>query len=119
MSEKPRLVIWGASGHALVVADIVRLQGEFSVIGFLDDVNPVRHNTSFCGARVLGGREQLDLLRQAGVEYLIFGFGDCDARLTLSELVRSKGFRLATRASCRVCVGYPPISSIPGNTTLA
>ena len=79
-----------------MVADIVRLQGEFSIIGFLDDVNPVRHNTSFCGARVLGGREQLDLLRLAGVEYLIFGFGDCDARLALSELVRSKGFHLAT-----------------------
>jgi acetyltransferase-like isoleucine patch superfamily enzyme len=31
MSE--RLVIWGASGHALVVADIVRLEHRFEIVG--------------------------------------------------------------------------------------
>ena len=90
------LVIWGASGHATVVADIVRLQGEFALIGFIDDLHPARHNTTFCGARILGGREQLDILRGQGVEYIILGFGDCEARLELSELVRKKGFRLAS-----------------------
>jgi len=91
-----KLVIWGASGHALVVADIIRSRGEYEIVGFLDDVNPERHGTEFCGAPVLGGQEQLDVLKRMGVNHLIFGFGDCEARLRLSELVRAKEFCLAT-----------------------
>lgn len=93
---KKKLVIWGASGHALVVADIIRLQGVYEIVGFLDDVNPNRHDTEFCGATILGGQEQLEVLKQKGIKYLIFGFGYCKARLRLSVLVRAKGFRLAT-----------------------
>jgi UDP-N-acetylbacillosamine N-acetyltransferase len=91
-----KLVIWGASGHALVVADIIRLRGDYEIVGFLDDVNPERHDTDFGSARILGGQEQLDILQQMGVKYLIFGFGNCDKRLELSELVRAKGFHLAS-----------------------
>lgn len=91
-----KLVVWGASGHALVVADIIRLRGEYEIVGFLDDVNPERHNTEFCGARVLGGQEQLDVLQRVGVQYLIFGFGNCEARLRLSKLARAKGYDLVT-----------------------
>ncbi len=91
-----KIVIWGASGHARVVADIIHLGGKYEIVGFLDDMNPAHHNTTFCGASIIGGREQLDKLRQMGVEDLIFAFGDSAARLKLSELVRAKGFRLAT-----------------------
>lgn len=70
-----KLVIWGASGHALVVAHIMRLRGEFGLVGFLDDLNPQRHNTSFCGARVLGGREQLEVLQRIGVSHSVFRLG--------------------------------------------
>ncbi|HUW94308.1 MAG TPA: acetyltransferase [Anaerolineae bacterium] len=96
MPSKPKLVIWGAGGYALVVADMVRLRGEFDVVGFLDDVDPARRDTDFGGAKVLGGQEQLDLLQRQGVSHLIFGFGDCEARLRLTNLVCEKGFQLAT-----------------------
>lgn len=94
MGEK--LVIWGASGHALVVAEAARSRGEYELVGFLDDVRPGRAGEEFCGARVLGGREQLGALSGAGVGHLIFGFGDCRARLGLAGLARAEGFRLAT-----------------------
>src|SRR5437667_3209268 len=55
-----KLVIWGASGHALVVADAVRLSGEYEIVGFIDDVNPERAGAQFGGATILGAREQLD-----------------------------------------------------------
>ena len=96
VQAKPRLVIWGASHQAMVVADIIRLRGEYELVGFLDDVNPERHGTQFFGGTILGGNEQLDLLRQNGVEHLILGFGNSAARLRLSDLVREKGYRLAT-----------------------
>jgi UDP-N-acetylbacillosamine N-acetyltransferase len=99
-----KIVIWGASGHALVVTDIIRLCGDYEIVGCLDDLNPERHNTDFNGLRIIGGREQLDLLRHQGVGHIIFGFGNCAARLQLTELVREKGFALATAVHPRSIV---------------
>jgi UDP-N-acetylbacillosamine N-acetyltransferase len=90
------LVVWGASGHARVVADIVRLGGAFRIIGFLDDLAPGRGGTMFCGAPILGGQEQLQRLRDEGVRHLFLGFGDCQARLRLAAVADRLGFELAT-----------------------
>lgn len=95
----------------MVVADIIRLKGDYEIVGFLDDINPQRHNTEFCGASILGGRERLDTLERGGVKYLIFGFGHCEARLRLSEFARVKGLSLATAIhpqaiiAADVCIG--------------
>lgn len=93
---KPELVIWGASGHARVVADIVRLQGRYTLVGFLDDVHPERQGMPFCDATILGGQEQLEGLLREGVRTILFGFGNVEARLRLSDLVKGMGFQLAT-----------------------
>lgn len=90
-----KIAIWGASGHAMVVADIIKRVGEYEIVGFLDDINPMRHNGSYYGYPVLGGREQLVELRRRGVDYIILGFGDCEARLKLADVVRAEGFILA------------------------
>lgn len=99
-----RIVIWGASGHAMVVADIVRLSAAYEIVGFLDDVEPERQNTKFHGIPILGGREQLDNLRASGVEFLIVGIGDCEARLKLADAAREKQFSLATAIHPRAIV---------------
>lgn len=91
-----RVVIWGASGHARVVADALALGGAHQLVGFLDDVNPERRGSTFCDLPVLGGREALPLLRSSGVEGLILGFGNCAARLRLAPEVRRLGFQLVT-----------------------
>lgn len=90
-----RVVIWGASSHAMVVADIIRAAATYEVAGFLDDVNPARHGTEFFGATILGGEEQLDVLRRARVSHLIVGVGHNGARLRLSGVARAKGYSLA------------------------
>lgn len=90
-----KLVIWGASGHARVIADIVRLQGLYEVVGFIDDISPERHRVPFVGVKILGGQEQLDQLLEQNINHIILGFGDCEARLRLAELVLSKGFEIA------------------------
>src|SRR5436305_11387443 len=91
-----KLVIWGAASHALIVADIIRLRGEYEIVGFLDSINPERAGQSFCDSSVLGGGEQLDLLREQGVEHFICAITVGRVRLELSALARSKGFHLAT-----------------------
>ena len=91
-----RVAIWGASGHALVVAEIVRLQRR-AVVGFIDDVDPTRRGETFAGARVLGGRECLAGLRADGVRDVVIAVGDCAARLRLADVARQHQFQL-TRA---------------------
>ena len=52
---KQGLVIWGASGHALVVAEIIRLVNTYQIIGLIDDMKPERAGSEFAGYEVLGG----------------------------------------------------------------
>jgi UDP-N-acetylbacillosamine N-acetyltransferase len=92
---KSKVVIWGASGHAKVVADIFRLTGEYEIVGFIDDFDASRKGSSFCGEVVLGGREELDALARQGVESIVLAFGNCRARLTLSQYALKRGYKLA------------------------
>lgn len=93
---KRPLVIWGATGPALVVADIVRLCGQFEIAGYLDNLNPQRKGERLGGAEVLGGAEALDPLLEAGVRHMTFAFQNNRARLKLAEQVKAKGFELVS-----------------------
>jgi len=103
-SVKQKLVIWGASGHARTVADIVRLEGKYDIVGFLDDITFQRRGEAFCGSTVLGGREQLRELQEQGIHHLLLGFGDCQARLRLADWIRRQGFQLGTAIHPRAVV---------------
>lgn len=92
--SKRKMVIWGASGHALVVADIIRLRGDYEIAGFLDNVNPELKGSLFAGATILGGNEQLEVLIANDVRHIIIGFGNCPARIQLAETVVKFGFSL-------------------------
>ena len=98
------LLIWGASGHATVVADIVRLAGCYEIIGFLDDINVDRYGIPFCGTTVLGGAEQLDDLAGSGINNIIIAVGDYRARCTMAEMARRKGFILVSAIHPRAIV---------------
>jgi sugar O-acyltransferase (sialic acid O-acetyltransferase NeuD family) len=104
MSEARKIILWGGGGHALVVADILRCQGGWEIVGFLDDADADRRGEAFGGATILGGREQLARLREQGVGHAIVAFGDCAARLELADVVRRHGFELATAVHPRSTV---------------
>ena len=87
------IVVWGAGGHARVVAEILRLGG-FTIAGFLDDVDPARRGEPFLAARILGGREELEALRRDGVGSAIVAIGDNAARLEAAAVLRERGFEL-------------------------
>jgi UDP-N-acetylbacillosamine N-acetyltransferase len=94
MADNLLLAIWGASGHAMVVADIVCLNGDYTIYGYIDDLNPDRHGTEFFGGMILGGREQLPKLLDQGVKHILLGFGDCSMRLKLTLFLEEQGFML-------------------------
>jgi UDP-N-acetylbacillosamine N-acetyltransferase len=99
-----KLVIWGASGHAMVVADIVRLQGIYTIAGFLDNVNPQRRGEAFCDSVILGGEEQLAWLQAQGMKHILLGFGDCQMRREKSQYLLSQGFSLPMAVHPRATV---------------
>jgi len=89
------VLIWGAAGHAKVVADILR-QNAYRVCGFLDETTPDRRGESFCGATVLGDANQLQKIYESGVCKAIVAFGDNMRRLAVGELLEERGFELIT-----------------------
>ncbi len=95
-SATTQVVIWGASGHALVVADILGLDSRFEVAGFLDDVAPHRKGEAFGGSSVLGSKDSLSDLYDKGIHHLALGVGNCRARLGFIEQAQSLGYTLVT-----------------------
>lgn len=90
MQEK--LVIWGASGHARVVADIARLDERYDLVGFLDDTQPEKGEKTYLGLPVWHTREDLERLCEKGVRNLFIGVGDNRARLRLAQWGQEQGF---------------------------
>lgn len=101
---KPKLALWGAGGHALAVAEIVRLCDEYELVGFLDDAHPERRGEAFCGATILGGPEQFVALHETGVIHLLIALGNCKARLHLAEVARVNDFQLASAIHPRAVI---------------
>ena len=87
-----------------MVADIIRLEDAFEVAGFLDSVDVDRHGENFFSARILGGAEQLESLREQGVKHAIVALGDNRARLRLADEFASAGFELAVAIHPRAIV---------------
>lgn len=91
-----RLIVWGASGHAKVVADLSRLVG-WEIVGFLDDIAVSRRGEAFFGSTVLG---TLDHVLEGGRKYIdvqiALGVGENEARLRVARLLADAGFGCVT-----------------------
>lgn len=113
-----RLIVWGASGHARVVADAALATGAFTLAGFIDDVDAMPRIEPLTGRPVFGGVEALDQLRADGVDALVVGFGDGPARLRAAAQAAARGFELATIVHPRACVS-PYATLGPGVVVVA
>lgn len=89
------VLIWGASGHAKVVAFIIRAEGRYDVAGFIDDVSPGRDGHLFEGSRVYASREAMDSLLAQGVRHGLVAIGNNDVRFRLADEMRRRGLTLA------------------------
>ncbi len=86
MNEK--VIIIGAGGHAKVVADTIRKNGD-EVLGFLDD-KCERRGESFGGATVLGAVSEYG--KFADEASFIVAVGDGLVRKKISETVKAKWY---------------------------
>ncbi len=90
-----KLILYGASGHGKVVADIVSAMPGLELVGFVDDA-AAKDQKSLGRFHILGGEEVLPELRQKGVEGAIVTIGQNHARLHKAGLLENAGFRLVT-----------------------
>ena len=92
-----RLVIYGAGGHGRSLAALVQKLGAYEILGFLDDGIP--EGEKVFGYKVLGGREKLAELADAGVQMAVNGIGgisDLESRLSVYRLLNEMGFHTPT-----------------------
>ena len=90
------IVVYGAGGHAKVVAQTLARSARWRLAGFIDDLRPERRGEPFAGASVLGGAGALDALRRDGVGHAIVAFGHNEARQRVAGQLATLGFRLPT-----------------------
>jgi UDP-N-acetylbacillosamine N-acetyltransferase len=98
------LLIWGAGGHAEVVADIVHAQGAYDIWGFLDDTKPSGGEGRLLGYPVFHGADRLTELYQTGLRNLIVAIGGSAGRARCAERAELEGFTLATAVHPRATV---------------
>lgn len=97
------MVIWGAGGHATVVADIVRLNRRHEIVAFVDD--SARGRTGLLlGLPVIHERQKLARIRRERPCEIIIAIGDCAVRLQLAEAARKMRFTLASAVHPRAIV---------------
>lgn len=92
-SRSKHVVIWGTSGHAAVVVDLLIARG-WTIAGFLDDRPVDERGTEFRGHQVLGGADQLGSLRSSGLRRALLAFGSCSGRLRCHQVLREAGFEI-------------------------
>ncbi|ORJ55875.1 acetyltransferase [Geothermobacter hydrogeniphilus] len=91
---KEKILIFGASGHAKVVIDIVEKQGLYEIEFLVDDDLSLKGDTFF-GYSVLGGKEDL-LAKVDAPRKAIVAIGSNRARGTVAAWLEQHGFELVT-----------------------
>jgi sugar O-acyltransferase (sialic acid O-acetyltransferase NeuD family) len=94
MSERKKIFIFGASGHAKVVMDIIERQGLYK-IAFLVDDDPILNGSEVYNYRVIGGKEAL-LARRGEVSSGIVAIGSNTARINIAKWLTANGFSFVT-----------------------
>jgi len=108
------LLIYGASGHAKVVIDIVERQGIYQILGLVDDSRE-RWGQEFCGYRVLGGKEILTHHQRCG---LLVAIGDNVARQRVQLSAKALGYELVTAVHPSASIARD-VSLGPGTVIMA
>lgn len=85
-----RLLIWGAGGHAKVVADLTRACG-WDIVGFLEE-DTQRHGQPFYGNTILGGHSRLTETAADRTLPVVVAIGDNAARERCIEIAQREGY---------------------------
>lgn len=108
-----QLLVVGAGGHGVVVADAAESTGEWGNIVFVDDQYPAVSSVELW--QVIGKPEELPQNSSAD-EYAVVAIGNAEVRLAMCDLIAAKGYKLATVAHPRSVVSR--LASVRGGSVL-
>jgi len=102
---RQQILVYGASGHAKVVIDIVE-HADVHQIAFLVDDDPQIKGTRFFDYPVLGGMSDLDawLLDNRSPDAIV-AIGNNATRSRIAASLRQKGLTLASAVHPAACIG--------------
>ena len=84
---KPKVVIFGSSGNAKVIVDIIESESKFQLIGFIDKFKSV--GDEVLGYKVIGNEDSLpDLILKFGFNKGVVGIGDNFLRCKVVEKIK-------------------------------
>lgn len=98
-----KLFLYGASGHAKVIADIVERLGKAKIAFVIDD-DPARHAAGLMGYPVIGNRDAL-VARRRDVEAGIVAIGANPTRMAVAGWLAGEGFSFASTVHPAAVVG--------------
>jgi sugar O-acyltransferase (sialic acid O-acetyltransferase NeuD family) len=104
VTEQQDIFIYGASGHAKVIMDIVERQKTLRIAAVFDD-NVTLHGQAFFGYLISGGRETLlQLDQQKRIDAGIIAIGDNGVRASLAAWLAQNGIKrvAATHPSAQI-----------------
>lgn len=111
-----RLFLFGASGHAKVVIDVIERIGQHRIAGVFDDA-PERQGSALLGYPVLGGREQL-LTHRDTADGVIVSVGANDARVSVAAWLVGHGMALVSVVHPGAYIGREVMIE-PGSVVMA
>lgn len=85
------VIVFGASGHAKVIIDLIEKQGQLLVTGLVDD-NPALNGQDIYGYKVLGNKEEL---KPQHVKQCVVAIGDNRVRNDVAQWLVKNDFDLA------------------------
>ncbi len=101
--DKCKVFIFGASGHAKVVIDIIEQQGVYEIVFLVDDA-PALKGESFFGYPVIGGRADL-LNMPERPDCGIVAIGRNSIRSTVASWLEANSFQLISAVHPTVSLG--------------
>jgi sugar O-acyltransferase (sialic acid O-acetyltransferase NeuD family) len=104
LNDKNQLIVFGASGHAKVVIDIIEQQGSHTIAGLLDD-DVERKGARFFNYPIFGTRAELPILLSAQLRHVIVAIGDNGGRATVALLLEQQGWHFVTAVHPRASIG--------------
>lgn len=94
VDDRKKIFVFGASGHAKVVIDIIERQGLHEVTFLVDDDSTLK-DTEFYGYRVIGGKQEL-LEARDQVCGGIVAIGSNRARIAVAQWLSDNQFNLVS-----------------------
>lgn len=73
------IIIYGASGHAKMIVDIILKNNKYNVVGFIDSYKPI--NQDIYGHKIIGNLDDLpNLIKRYDIQGIVLGIGDNNTR---------------------------------------